>query len=56
MLIAASICVWHFLTPLSLFFPRSWSGLEQKLGETSIEPLVHGKTGIAQGYQGEGES
>jgi len=35
---------------------RSWSGLEQKLGETSIEPLVHGKTGIAQGYQGEGES
>lgn len=35
---------------------RSWSGLEQKLGETEIEPLVKGKPGIAQHYQGEGES
>ena len=32
---------------------RSWSGLEQKLGETEIEPsLVKGKPGIAQHYQG----
>ena len=43
-----------YLTLCPIF--RSWSGLEQKLGETSIEPLVHGRTGIAQGYQGEGET
>eukprot|EP00088_Acartia_fossae_P006701 TRINITY_DN1308_c0_g1_i2.p1 TRINITY_DN1308_c0_g1~~TRINITY_DN1308_c0_g1_i2.p1 ORF type:complete len:496 (+),score=65.14 TRINITY_DN1308_c0_g1_i2:61-1488(+) len=35
---------------------RSWSGLEQKLGGTEVEPLVQGRPGIAQQYQGEGES
>ena len=34
---------------------RSWSGLEQKLGETEVKETVHGRRGIAAGYEGEGE-
>ena len=33
---------------------RSWSGLEQKLGETQVGVVVEGKMGVAAGYEGEG--
>ena len=33
---------------------RSWSGLEQKLGETEVRETVQGRRGIASGYEGEG--
>lgn len=32
---------------------RSWTGLEQKLGQTEISKAVEGKKGIAMGYDGE---
>lgn len=34
---------------------RSWSGLEQKLGETRVSEVVEGRRGIAAGYEGEGQ-
>ena len=34
---------------------RSWSGLEQKLGETKVSEVVEGRRGIAAGYEGEGQ-
>jgi len=34
---------------------RSWRGLEQKLGETPVLKAEKGRTGIAYGYQGEGQ-
>ena len=34
---------------------RAWSGLEQKLGESEVKGTVHGRRGIAAGYEGEGE-
>ena len=34
---------------------RSWSGLEQKLGETQVGGVVEGRMGVAAGYRGEGQ-
>ena len=34
---------------------RSWSGLEQKLGETQVGEVVEGRMGVAAGYRGEGQ-
>ena len=34
---------------------RSWSGLEQKLGQTKVGEVVEGRMGVAAGYQGEGK-
>ena len=33
---------------------RSWSGVEQRLGETEVSGVVQGRKGIAAGYEGEG--
>ena len=33
---------------------RSWQGLEQKLGESSVAKAVQGRGGIAMSYEGEG--
>ena len=34
---------------------RTWSGVEQRLGETEVSGVVQGRRGIAAGYEGEGE-
>ena len=34
---------------------RSWSGLEQKLGQTKVGEVVEGRMGVAAGYEGEGQ-
>lgn len=35
---------------------RTWSGVEQRLGETEVGGVVQGRKGIAAGYAGEGEN
>ncbi|XP_067118340.1 2-(3-amino-3-carboxypropyl)histidine synthase subunit 2 isoform X2 [Centruroides vittatus] len=35
---------------------RTWKGLEQNLGETPVVKATEGKTGIASGYEGEGNA
>ena len=34
---------------------RTWSGVEQRLGETEVSGVVQGRRGIAAGYEGEGD-
>jgi len=34
---------------------RSWSGLEQKLGQTPVSEVTQGRMGVAAGYKGEGQ-
>ena len=40
----------------SFLASRTWSGVEQKLGETEVSGVVQGRKGIAAGYEGEGEN
>ncbi|XP_041064914.1 2-(3-amino-3-carboxypropyl)histidine synthase subunit 2 isoform X2 [Carcharodon carcharias] len=40
----------------SFLATRSWQGLEQKLGETSVSKAVEGRKGIAIAYEGEDTS
>jgi len=35
---------------------RSWRGLEQDLGQTVVEKVQQGRTGIPMGYQDEGQA
>ena len=40
----------------SFLASRTWSGVEQRLGETEVSGVVQGRKGIAAGYEGEGEN
>ena len=50
-----SLSVLHRSGGGEFLLERSWRGLEQKLGETEVKDAVEGKTGIASGYEGEGQ-
>lgn len=46
-----SIEIW---SPASKFFQsRSWTGLEQKIGETEVAKAIEGRSGLAKSYDGE---
>ena len=50
-----SLSVLHRSGGGEFLLERSWRGLEQKLGETEVKDAVEGKSGIASGYEGEGQ-
>ena len=50
------VCCSDYLTSLStveFLHSRSWQGLEQRLGETSVENAVQGECGIPRMYSHE---
>ncbi|KAF0028283.1 hypothetical protein F2P81_019370 [Scophthalmus maximus] len=49
-----SMTVANTVSAASLLAERSWRGLEQKLGETSVMKAVEGRRGIAIAYEEEG--
>ena len=50
-----SLSVLHRSGGGEFLLERSWRGLEQKLGETEVKDAVEGKSGIASGYEREGQ-
>jgi hypothetical protein len=50
---SATLVSYHEPLFPSFFFFRSWSGLEQDLGGTAVQPVKLGRSGLAAGYSGE---